>query len=86
MVIGEGYTIMRLRPQSSEQVLRPTENVSRPRLTLQADHMRASLDEILYVNLTLIRNISNPKSRIKVLFALKMSTRLGLIFFNEEGY
>jgi D-3-phosphoglycerate dehydrogenase len=84
-VIGDGYTDYEIKASGlANKFYAFTENVSRPRVTSQADHIAPSLDEILYVN-NLNKKFSYPKSRIKVLL-LENVHQIGVDLFNEEGY
>jgi D-3-phosphoglycerate dehydrogenase / 2-oxoglutarate reductase len=84
-VIGDGYTDYEIKASGlANKFYAFTENVSRPRVTSQADHIAPSLDEILYVN-NLNKKFSYPKSRIKVLL-LENVHQIGVNLFNEEGY
>jgi len=84
-VIGDGYTDYEIKASGlANKFYAFTENVSRPRVTSQADHIAPSLDEILYVN-KLNKKFSYPKSRIKVLL-LENVHQIGVNLFNEEGY
>ena len=84
-VIGDGYTDYEIKASGlANKFYAFTENVSRPSVTSQADHIAPSLDEILYVN-NLNKKFSYPKSRIKVLL-LENVHQIGVNLFNEEGY
>lgn len=84
-VIGDGYTDYEIKASGlANKFYAFTENVSRPRVTSQADHIAPSLDEILYVN-NLNKKFSYPKSRIKVLL-LENVHQIGMDLFKEEGY
>jgi len=84
-VIGDGYTDYEIKASGlANKFYAFTENVSRPRVTSQADHIAPSLDEILYVN-KLNKKFSYPKSRIKVLL-LENVHQIAVNLFNEEGY
>ena len=84
-VIGDGYTDYEIKASGlANKFYAFTENVSRPKVTSQADHIAPSLDEILYVN-NLNKKFSYPKSRIKVLL-LENVHQIGVDLFNEEGY
>lgn len=84
-VIGDGYTDYEIKASGlANKFYAFTENVSRPRVTSQADHIAPSLDEILYVN-NLNKKFSYPKSRIKVLL-LENVHQIGVDLFKEEGY
>ncbi len=84
-VIGDGYTDYEIKASGlANKFYAFTENVSRPKVTSQADHVAPSLDEILYVN-KLNTKFSYPKSRIKVLL-LENVHQIGVDLFKEEGY
>ncbi|MFN5331713.1 MAG: HAD-IB family phosphatase, partial [Bacteroidota bacterium] len=66
-VIGDGYTDYEIKASGlANKFYAFTENVHRPKVTSQADHIAPSFDEILYIN-KLNTKFSYPKSRIKVL-------------------
>jgi D-3-phosphoglycerate dehydrogenase len=84
-VIGDGYTDYEIKASGlANKFYAFTENVSRPSVTAQADHIAPSLDEILYVN-NLNKKFSYPKSRIKVLL-LENVHQIAVDLFNDEGY
>jgi D-3-phosphoglycerate dehydrogenase len=84
-VIGDGYTDYEIKASGlANKFYAFTENVSRPRVTKEADHIAPSLDEILYIN-NLNTKFSYPKSRIKVLL-LENVHPIGIELFTEEGY
>ncbi len=84
-VIGDGYTDYEIKASGlANKFYAFTENVSRPRVTSQADHIAPSLDEILYIN-KLNTKFSYPKSRIKVLL-LENVHQIGVDLLKEEGY
>ncbi len=84
-VIGDGYTDYEIKASGlANKFYAFTENVSRPKVTSQADHIAPSLDEILYLN-KLNKKFSYPKSRIKVLL-LENVHQIGVDLFKEEGY
>ncbi|MBB6328305.1 D-3-phosphoglycerate dehydrogenase [Algoriphagus iocasae] len=84
-VIGDGYTDYEIKASGlANKFYAFTENVSRPRVTSQADHIAPSLDEILYIN-KLNTKFSYPKSRIKVLL-LENVHPIGVDLLKEEGY
>jgi D-3-phosphoglycerate dehydrogenase / 2-oxoglutarate reductase len=84
-VIGDGYTDYEIKASGlANKFYAFVENVSRPRVTSQADHIAPSFDEILYVN-KLNTKFSYPKSRIKVLL-LENIHPIGIELFKEEGY
>ncbi|MBN3582106.1 phosphoglycerate dehydrogenase [Algoriphagus aestuarii] len=84
-VIGDGYTDYEIKASGlANKFYAFTENVSRPRVTSQADHIAPSLDEILYIN-KLNTKFSYPKSRIKVLL-LENVHPIGVELLKEEGY
>ncbi|WP_296699199.1 phosphoglycerate dehydrogenase [Algoriphagus sp.] len=84
-VIGDGYTDYEIKASGlANKFYAFTENVSRPKVTSQADHIAPSLDEILYIN-NLNTKFSYPKSRIKVLL-LENVHQIGVDLLKEEGY
>lgn len=84
-VIGDGYTDYEIKASGlANKFYAFTENVSRPKVTSQADHIAPSLDEILYLN-NLNTKFSYPKSRIKVLL-LENVHQIAVDLLNEEGY
>lgn len=84
-VIGDGYTDYEIKASGlANKFYAFTENVSRARVTKEADHIAPSLDEILYIN-NLNTKFSYPKSRIKVLL-LENVHPFGIELFKEEGY
>lgn len=84
-VIGDGYTDYEIKASGlANKFYAFTENVSRPRVMKEADHIAPSLDEILYIN-NLNTKFSYPKSRIKVLL-LENVHPIGIELFKEEGY
>jgi len=84
-VIGDGYTDYEIKKSGlANKFYAFTENVNRPKVTKEADHIAPSLDEILYVN-NLNTKFSYPKSRIKVLL-LENVHQIGVDLLNEEGY
>jgi len=84
-VIGDGYTDYEIKASGlANKFYAFTENVSRPRVIKEADHIAPSLDEILYIN-NLNTKFSYPKSRIKVLL-LENVHPIGIELFKEEGY
>ncbi|MEN2282015.1 phosphoglycerate dehydrogenase [Algoriphagus sp. SE2] len=84
-VIGDGYTDYEIKASGlANKFYAFTENVSRPKVTSQADHIAPSLDEILYIN-KLNTKFSYPKSRIKVLL-LENVHQIGVELLKEEGY
>lgn len=84
-VIGDGYTDYEIKASGlANKFYAFTENVSRARVTKEADHIAPSLDEILYIN-NLNTKFSYPKSRIKVLL-LENVHPIGIELFKEEGY
>ncbi len=84
-VIGDGYTDYEIKASGlANKFYAFTENVSRPKVTKEADHIAPSLDEILYIN-NLNTKFSYPKSRIKVLL-LENVHPIGIDLFKEEGY
>ncbi len=84
-VIGDGYTDYEIRKAGLANTFYAfTENVSRDRVTENADHITPSLDEFLYVN-KLPMTISYPKNRISVLILENIQAEAERIF-REEGY
>ncbi|SFT49921.1 D-3-phosphoglycerate dehydrogenase [Algoriphagus locisalis] len=84
-VIGDGYTDYEIKKSGlANKFYAFTENVNRPKVTKEADHIAPSLDEILYVN-NLNTKFSYPKSRIKVLL-LENVHQIGVDLLKEEGY
>lgn len=84
-VIGDGYTDYEIKKSGlANKFYAFTENVNRPKVTIEADHIAPSLDEILYVN-NLNTKFSYPKSRIKVLL-LENVHQIGVDLLKEEGY
>lgn len=84
-VIGDGYTDYEIKKSGlANKFYAFTENVNRPLVTLEADHIAPSLDEILYVN-NLNKKFSYPKSRIKVLL-LENVHQIAVDLLTEEGY
>ena len=84
-VIGDGYTDYEIKASGlANKFYAFTENVSRAKVTKEADHIAPSLDEILYIN-NLNTKFSYPKSRIKVLL-LENVHPIGIDLFKEEGY
>src|SRR5690606_14195209 len=66
-VIGDGYTGYEIKASGlANKFYAFVENVHRPKVVSQADHIAPSFDEILYIN-KLNTKFSYPKSRIKVL-------------------
>lgn len=84
-VIGDGYTDYEIKASGlANKFYAFTENVHRPRVVSQADHIAPSFDEILYIN-KLNTKFSYPKSRIKVLL-LENVHPIGVHLLQEEGY
>ena len=84
-VIGDGYTDYEIKASGlANKFYAFTENVSRPKVVSQADHIAPSFDEILYIN-KLNTKFSYPKSRIKVLL-LENVHPIGIHLLQEEGY
>jgi D-3-phosphoglycerate dehydrogenase len=84
-VIGDGYTDYEIKASGlANKFYAFTENVHRPRVTSQADHIAPSFDEILYIN-KLNTKFSYPKSRIKVLL-LENVHPIAVELLKEEGY
>ncbi|WP_194774494.1 phosphoglycerate dehydrogenase [Pararhodonellum marinum] len=84
-VIGDGYTDYEIKASGlANKFYAFTENVSRPKVTANADHIAPSLDEILYVN-KMNKKFSYPKSRINVLL-LENVHPIGVDLMKQEGY
>lgn len=84
-VIGDGYTDYEIKASGlANKFYAFTENVHRPKVVSQADHIAPSFDEILYIN-KLNTKFSYPKSRIKVLL-LENVHPIGIHLLQEEGY
>ena len=84
-VIGDGYTDYEIKASGlANKFYAFTENIHRPNVTKEADHVALSLDEILYIN-NLNKKFSYPKSRIKVLL-LENIHSVGESLLREEGY
>lgn len=84
-VIGDGYTDYEIKASGlANKFYAFTENIHRPNVTKEADHVALSLDEILYIN-NLNKKFSYPKSRIKVLL-LENIHPIGENLLREEGY
>ncbi len=84
-VIGDGYTDYEIKASGlANKFYAFTENVNRPQVTSQADHIAPSFDEILYIN-KLNTKFSYPKSRIKVLL-LENVHPIALELLKDEGY
>lgn len=84
-VIGDGYTDYEIKASGlANKFYAFTENVHRPKVVSQADHIAPSFDEILYIN-KLNTKFSYPKSRIKVLL-LENVHPIGVHILLEEGY
>jgi D-3-phosphoglycerate dehydrogenase len=84
-VIGDGYTDYEIKASGlANKFYAFTENVNRPKVTSQADHIAPSFDEILYIN-KLNTKFSYPKSRIKVLL-LENVHPIAFELLKEEGY
>lgn len=84
-VIGDGYTDYEIKASGlANKFYAFTENVHRPKVTSQADHIAPSFDEILYIN-KLNTKFSYPKSRIKVLL-LENVHPIAVELLKEEGY
>ena len=84
-VIGDGYTDFEIKESGlANKFYAFTENVIRPKVTSQADHIAPSFDEMLYIN-KLNTKFSYPKSRIKVLL-LENVHPIALELLKEEGY
>ncbi len=66
-VIGDGYSDFVMKEAGvADKFFAYTENVSREKAIINADHITPSMDEFLYIN-KMPRNISYPKHRIKIL-------------------
>lgn len=84
-VIGDGYTDYEIREAGlANKFYAYTENVERSKVVQVADHVAASLDEILYVH-QLPMSISYPKNRINVLLLENIHPHAAHIF-QKEGY
>jgi D-3-phosphoglycerate dehydrogenase len=84
-VIGDGYTDFEIKASGlANKFYAFTENVHRPRVVSQADHIAPSFDEILYIN-KLNKKFSYPKSRIKVLL-LENVHPIAVELLQKEGY
>jgi D-3-phosphoglycerate dehydrogenase len=84
-VIGDGYTDYEIKASGlANKFYAFVENVTRPKVVSQADHIAPSFDEILYIN-KLNTKFSYPKSRIKVLL-LENVHPIAVKLLTEEGY
>jgi D-3-phosphoglycerate dehydrogenase len=84
-VIGDGYTDYEIREAGlANKFYAFTENVERAQVVEVADHVAASLDEILYIN-QLPMSISYPKNRINVLLLENIHPHAAQVF-EAEGY
>jgi D-3-phosphoglycerate dehydrogenase len=84
-VIGDGYTDYEIKASGlANKFYAFVENVTRPKVVSQADHIAPSFDEILYIN-KLNTKFSYPKSRIKVLL-LENVHPIAVQLLTEEGY
>lgn len=84
-VIGDGYTDYEIKEAGlANKFYAFTENVEREQVVRVADHVAASLDEILYVN-QLPMSISYPKNRINVLLLENIHPHAAKVF-QAEGY
>jgi D-3-phosphoglycerate dehydrogenase len=84
-VIGDGYTDFEIKASGlANKFYAFTENVHRPKVVSQADHIAPSFDEILYIN-KLNKKFSYPKSRIKVLL-LENVHPIAVELLQKEGY
>ncbi|RIW15855.1 phosphoglycerate dehydrogenase [Algoriphagus lacus] len=84
-VIGDGYTDYEIKASGlANKFYAFVENVHRPKVVSQADHIAPSFDEILYLN-KLNTKFSYPKSRIKVLL-LENVHPIAVDLLQEEGY
>ncbi|MDN3668002.1 phosphoglycerate dehydrogenase [Echinicola jeungdonensis] len=84
-VVGDGYTDYEIKASGlANKFYAFVENVNRPKVTSQADHIAPSLDEILYVN-KMNKKFSYPKSRINVLL-LENVHPIGVELMKQEGY
>ncbi|MEM6298090.1 MAG: phosphoglycerate dehydrogenase [Bacteroidota bacterium] len=85
VVIGDGYTDYEIREAGlAEEFYAFTENVNRENVVAKADTEIGNLDEFLFVN-NLARNISYPKSRIKILLLEGIHPQ-ALETFKRAGY
>jgi len=84
-VIGDGYTDYEIKEAGlANEFYAFTENIKRDKVVDKADREAQNLDEFLYVN-KLARNISYPKSRIKVLL-LENIHPSAMQMMQKEGY
>lgn len=84
-VIGDGHTDYEIKESgAAKKFYAFTENVSRDKVTKEADHVTPSFDEFLYVN-KLPMEISYPKNRLKVLLLEKINDN-AIKIFKDEGY
>lgn len=84
-VIGDGHTDYEIKESgAAKKFYAFTENVSREKVTKEADHVTPSFDEFLYVN-KLPMEISYPKNRLKVLLLEKINDN-AIKIFKDEGY
>jgi D-3-phosphoglycerate dehydrogenase / 2-oxoglutarate reductase len=84
-VIGDGYTDYEIKLAGmANKFYAFTENVHRPKIVENADHITPSLDEFLYLN-KLNTVISYPKTRINVLLLENIHPQ-ALQLLENEGY
>ncbi len=85
-VIGDGYTDYEIKAAGlANKFYAFTENVSREKVLVNADHIAPSLDEFLFHNKMEERALSYPKNRIKVLL-LENVHEEAVKILKEEGY
>jgi D-3-phosphoglycerate dehydrogenase len=84
-VIGDGYTDYEIREAGlANKFYAFTENVKRASVVTVADHVAATLDEVLFEN-KLPMTVSYPKSKISVLILENIHPQAKEIF-SHEGY
>lgn len=84
-VIGDGYTDYQIREAGlASKFFAFTENVSREKVIVVADHVTPTFDEFLFVN-NLPSALSFPKNRISVLLLENIHPR-AVELFRQEGY
>jgi len=84
-VIGDGYTDYEIREAGlANKFYAFTENISRESVVTVADHVAATLDEVLFEN-KLPMVVSYPKSKISVLILENIHSQAKDIF-QHEGY
>ncbi len=84
-VIGDGYTDYEIKEAGlANKFYAFTENVARPQVVAQADHVAPTLDEFLYVQ-KLPMSLSYPKNRIRVLMVENIHPEAEALF-RQEGY